>query len=60
MVIVGDKVQIDLRDKKDSALIYLNKAVPGAVKGVASIHLKTNHRHPIVEEVLNIYKHLRD
>lgn len=60
MVIVGDTGQIDLKDKKDSALIYLNKAVPGAVNGVVSMHLKANHRHPIVEEVLNIYKHLRD
>lgn len=60
MVIVGDTGQIDLRDKKDSALIFLNKAVPGAVNGVASLHLKANHRHPIVEEVLTIYKHLRD
>ena len=60
MVIVGDMGQIDLRDKKDSALIYLNKAVPGVVSGVSSMHLKTNHRHPIVEEVLNIYKHLRN
>ena len=60
MVIVGDIGQIDLREKKDSALIFLNKAVPGAVSGVSSIHLKHNHRHPIVEEVLNIYKQLRN
>ena len=60
MVIVGDIGQIDLKEKKDSALIYLNKAVPGAVKGVSTVHLKTNHRHPIVEEVLNIYKQLRN
>lgn len=60
MVIVGDVGQIDLKEKKDSALIFLNKAVPGAVKGVSSIHLKHNHRHPIVEEVLNIYKQLRN
>ena len=60
MVIVGDIGQIDLRDKKDSALIYLNKAVPGVVEGVASVHLKTNHRHPIVEKVIDIYKQLRN
>lgn len=59
MVIVGDIGQIDLRDKKDSALIYLNKAVPGVVPGVKSINLKTNHRHPIVEDILNVYKQLR-
>lgn len=60
MVIVGDVGQIDLREKKDSALIFLNKAVPGAVKGVNSLHLRHNHRHQIVEEVLNIYKQLRN
>jgi phosphate starvation-inducible PhoH-like protein len=60
MVIVGDVGQIDLKDKKESALIFLNKAVPGAVHGVQSMHLKHNHRHPIVEEVLNIYKQLRN
>jgi phosphate starvation-inducible PhoH-like protein len=60
MVIVGDIGQIDLKDKKDSALIFLNKAMPNAVTGVASMHLKHNHRHPIVEDVLNIYKQLRN
>lgn len=60
MVIVGDVGQIDLKEKKDSALIFLNKAVPGAVNGVNSLHLRHNHRHPIVEEVLNIYKQLRN
>lgn len=60
MVIVGDAGQIDLKDKKDSALIFLNKAVPNAVRGVSTMHLRTNHRHPIVEEVLNIYKQLRN
>lgn len=60
MVIVGDIGQIDLKEKKDSALIFLNKAIPGAVNGVSSLHLKSNHRHPIVEEVLNIYKQLRN
>ncbi len=60
MVIVGDVGQIDLRERKDSGLIYLNKAVPGAVKGVASIHLSHNHRHPIVEQVINVYKQIRN
>lgn len=60
MVIVGDVGQIDLRDKKDSGLIYLNKAVPGAVKGVATVHLSHNHRHPIVEQVINVYKQIRN
>lgn len=60
MVIAGDLGQIDLKEKKDSALIFLNKAVPGAVEGVSSVHLRSNHRHPIVEQVVNIYKQLRN
>jgi phosphate starvation-inducible PhoH-like protein len=60
MVIVGDIGQIDLRERKDSGLIYLNKAVPGVVPGVTSIHLSQNHRHPIVEQVINVYKQIRN
>jgi len=60
MVIVGDTTQIDLKSKKDSGMYFLSKQVAGSVKGVAAITLKTNHRHPIVESVLNMYKELRD
>jgi hypothetical protein len=37
----------------------MSKAVT-TVPGVALMHLKTNHRHPIVEPILEIYKQLRD
>jgi phosphate starvation-inducible PhoH-like protein len=60
MVIVGDTTQIDLKSKKDSGMYFLSKQVAGSVRGVAAITLKTNHRHPIVESVLNMYKELRD
>lgn len=60
MVIVGDTTQIDLKSKKDSGMYFLSKQVAGFVKGVAAVTLKTNHRHPIVESVLNVYKELRD
>lgn len=59
MCIVGDTGQIDLKVKKDSGLFFISKAVT-VVPGVASFHLKTNHRHPIVEPILEIYKQLRD
>jgi phosphate starvation-inducible protein PhoH len=59
MAIVGDTGQIDLKQKKDSGLFFMSRAVT-SVSGVASIHLKTNHRHPIVEPILEIYKQLRD
>jgi phosphate starvation-inducible PhoH-like protein len=60
MVISGDASQIDLKNKKESGLFFFNKAIAGQVEGVSSIHLKTNHRHPIIEPILEIYKQLRD
>jgi phosphate starvation-inducible PhoH-like protein len=60
MVIVGDTTQIDLKNKKDSGMYFLSKQVAGTVNGVSAISLKTNHRHPIVESVLSLYKELRD
>jgi len=59
MAIVGDTGQIDLKIKKESGLFFMSKAVT-TVPGVALMHLKTNHRHPIVEPILEIYKQLRD
>jgi phosphate starvation-inducible PhoH-like protein len=60
MCIVGDVSQIDLKQKKDSGLFFVSKAVSQAVEGVCHFHLKTNHRHPIVEPILEIYKTLRE
>lgn len=60
MVIVGDTSQIDLKTKKDSGMFFLAKQVAGTIPGVASVSLKTNHRHPIVESVLGMYKDLRE
>lgn len=56
MVIVGDVQQTDLKDRKMSGLYFLNKAITGHIPGTASVHLKTNHRHEIVEPILAIYK----
>jgi phosphate starvation-inducible PhoH-like protein len=55
MIICGDIAQIDLKDKKMSGFNFICtnfKEVPGF--GVVS--LKTNHRDPIVEQILEIYK----
>ena len=48
--------RVDLKNKKDSGMYFLSKQVAGSIPGVASVILKTNHRHPIVESVLNMYK----
>lgn len=55
MIICGDNAQIDLRDRKQSGFNFICtnfKEVPG----FEVVSLKTNHRDPIVEHILNIYK----
>ena len=55
MLICGDTAQIDLKDKKMSGFNFICtnfKEVPG----FAVVTLKTNHRDPIVEHILEIYK----
>jgi len=58
IILCGDSSQIDLRNKKDSGFEFLCKSAKG-MKGFKVITLKTNHRHPIVEDVLRIYSELR-
>lgn len=55
MIICGDVAQIDLKDKKSSGFNFICtnfKEVPG----FEVVTLKTNHRDPIVEQILEIYK----
>jgi phosphate starvation-inducible protein PhoH and related proteins len=55
MIICGDIQQIDLKDKKISGFNFICtnfKEVPG----FEVVVLKTNHRDPIVEQILEIYK----
>lgn len=55
MIICGDVSQIDLKNKKDSGFSFLN-TISQEIQEFNSIELLYNHRHPIVEQVLNIYK----
>jgi phosphate starvation-inducible PhoH-like protein len=55
IIICGDSTQIDLKNKKESGLDFLN-TVSSRVHGVKIITLRQNHRHPIVPEILEIYK----
>lgn len=59
MVIVGDIAQIDLKSNKQSGMFFLSNSISDKVKGITSVVLKTNHRHPIVESVLEIYENLK-
>jgi phosphate starvation-inducible PhoH-like protein len=55
MIICGDAAQIDLKDRKMSGFHFICtnfKEVPG----FEVVALKTNHRDPIVENILEIHK----
>jgi phosphate starvation-inducible PhoH-like protein len=62
MIILGDVAQIDLKQKKHSGLHFLINNVCNLVKGFSLFQLQTNHRHPIVEDVIKIYeeKHINN
>ena len=54
MVICGDDAQIDLKKKADSGFKFLYKAA-SKIKKLEAIKLNTNHRDPIVEDLLRYY-----
>ena len=54
MLICGDISQTDLKNKKDSGFPYLLNMV-NTVPGLGAYELKTNHRHPIVDSILNYF-----
>jgi phosphate starvation-inducible PhoH-like protein len=55
MIFCGDTSQIDLKNKKESGIDFF-KTLEARVLGVKVITLLKNHRHPIVPEILNVYK----
>lgn len=55
MVVCGDLSQVDLRNKKDSGIAFLTK-LSLEVDGFEIVTLKENHRHPIVQDIVNVYK----
>ena len=55
MIFCGDTSQIDLKNKKESGIDFF-KILESRVPGVKVITLLQNHRHPIVPEILNVYK----
>jgi phosphate starvation-inducible PhoH-like protein len=55
MIFCGDTSQIDLKNKRESGIDFF-KILESRVSGVKVIVLQQNHRHPIVPEILNVYK----
>jgi phosphate starvation-inducible PhoH-like protein len=58
MILTGDVSQTDLKNKKDSGLPYLFN-MTNAIEGLGVYELLTNHRHPIVDNILNYFQELK-
>lgn len=59
MIVCGDTAQIDLKDKKMSGFGFICNNLT-SVPNFSVVTLKTNHRDPIVEDILKIYSDHRD
>jgi len=54
MMFCGDTDQIDLKHSNASGLQFLSRASE-RVEGLCTIDLLQNHRHPILDEILEVY-----
>ena len=59
MIVCGDDHQVDLKSKKDSGFRFLYSAAR-KIKNMCAISLKTNHRDPIVEDLINLYEEAQE
>jgi len=57
MLFCGDTDQIDLKNYSDTGLKFLQSI--NSVQGLHTINLLENHRHPILEEVLEVYENYK-
>ena len=55
MIICGDDHQVDLKSRRDSGFKFLYTAAR-KVKNMVGISLTTNHRDPIVDDLLKVYE----
>ena len=54
MLFCGDIGQVDLRRQKDSGLAFLSSIK--SVRGIHTVELLENNRHPILKDLLEVYK----
>jgi len=59
MIICGDDRQVDLKNKSDSGFKFIY-AAGKKIKNLCCITLKTNHRDPIVDDLLKVYEEYHD
>jgi phosphate starvation-inducible PhoH-like protein len=60
MILCGDKDQIDLPKNVESGLVFLDYINRVGIQNFVKIELKTNHRDPIVEDILNLYESFKN
>jgi phosphate starvation-inducible PhoH-like protein len=60
MMLCGDVNQIDLAKNITSGIKFLDYLQQKELKNFSKIVLKTNHRDPIVEEILNLYEDFKN
>ena len=58
MIFCGDAAQVDLKDKKTSGFDVVCKHMK-EVPGFEVVTPEKNHRHPIVDDILEVYKSFR-
>lgn len=58
VIFCGDNAQIDLKDRRSSGFDLICKHMK-EVPGFEVITLEKNHRHPIVDDILEVYKSFR-
>tara|TARA_R110000787_G_scaffold1784_1_gene7623 strand:- start:4563 stop:5261 length:699 start_codon:yes stop_codon:yes gene_type:complete len=58
VIFCGDSAQIDLRSKKDSGFDFMCKHMID-IPSFSIVTLETNHRHEIVDPILEVYKLFR-
>jgi len=59
MVFCGDMSQCDLKNKKDSGFDFFLK-LELEVPKVKVLHLEKNHRHAVVDPILDVFIRYRD
>ena len=57
MIFCGDTDQIDLKKESETGFKFLSSVV--SVDGLHTIELLNNHRHPILDDVLDVYKNYK-
>jgi phosphate starvation-inducible PhoH-like protein len=59
MIVCGDDIQVDLKNKRDSGFRFLYTAAK-KIKNLEAITLKQNHRDPIVEALIEYYESAKE